>query len=104
MTPSVTPRSVTAPPSPRTMRSNSSASRPPSSTGSGALATSRILYSPAVVRRLRLAMQMTGAPTGREWAELARRFEAGGYDTISLPDHLGDQFAAVPALAAIAMV
>jgi probable F420-dependent oxidoreductase len=49
-------------------------------------------------------MQLTGAPTGREWAELARRFEAGGYDTISLPDHLGPQFAAVPALAAVAMV
>ena len=49
-------------------------------------------------------MQLTGAPTGAAWADLARRIEGEGYDTISLPDHLGNQFAAVPALAAVAMV
>src|SRR4029079_11877813 len=77
----------------------------PGAAGSvGGLAITRILYSPRVGRAIRLAMQMTGAPTGGEWAELARRFEAGGYDAISLPDHLGAQFAPVPALAAVAMV
>jgi probable F420-dependent oxidoreductase len=55
-------------------------------------------------RPLRLAMQMTSAPTGAEWCDLARRFEGEGYDTISLPDHLGGQFAPVPALAAVAVV
>jgi probable F420-dependent oxidoreductase len=47
-------------------------------------------------------MQMTSAPTGDEWRELARRFEDEGFDAISLPDHLGPQFAPVPGLAAIA--
>jgi probable F420-dependent oxidoreductase len=49
-------------------------------------------------------MQMTSAPSGAAWRDLARRFEGEGYDVLSLPDHLGPQFAPVPALAAIAMV
>lgn len=52
----------------------------------------------------RFSMQMTSAPTGGEWLHLARRFEREGYDTISLPDHLGAQFAPIPALASIAAV
>jgi probable F420-dependent oxidoreductase len=52
----------------------------------------------------RLAMQMTSAPSGAAWLDLARRFEDEGYDTLSMPDHLGPQFAPVPALAAIAAV
>jgi probable F420-dependent oxidoreductase len=55
-------------------------------------------------RPFRFAMQMTAAPTGSAWLDLARRFEDEGYDTISLPDHLGPQFAPVPALAAVAAV
>lgn len=55
-------------------------------------------------RPFRLAMQMTAAPSGAAWCDLARRFEGEGYDTLSLPDHLGPQFAPVPALAAIAVV
>jgi probable F420-dependent oxidoreductase len=51
----------------------------------------------------RLGMQMTSARSGVEWCELARRFEGEGFDAISLPDHLGPQFAPVPALAAIAV-
>jgi probable F420-dependent oxidoreductase len=54
--------------------------------------------------KFRFAMQMTSAPTGEHWTALARRFEDEGYDVISLPDHLGPQFAPVPALAAIAAV
>jgi probable F420-dependent oxidoreductase len=52
--------------------------------------------------RFRFAMQMTSASTGAEWLALARRFEDEGYDVVSMPDHLGPQFAPVPALAAIA--
>jgi probable F420-dependent oxidoreductase len=47
---------------------------------------------------------MTSAPTGGEWCALARRFEGEGFGAISLPDHLGPQFAPIPALAAIATV
>lgn len=55
-------------------------------------------------KKFRLAMQMTSMPTGAAWLDLARRFEDDGYDTISMPDHLGPQFAPVPALAAVASV
>lgn len=55
-------------------------------------------------RSFRLAMQMTSAPSGAAWLDLARRFEDEGYDTLSMPDHLGPQFAPVPALASIAAV
>jgi probable F420-dependent oxidoreductase len=40
--------------------------------------------------------------SAREWAELARRAEALGYSTLTCADHLDDQFAPVPALAAAA--
>jgi probable F420-dependent oxidoreductase len=55
-------------------------------------------------RRIRFAIQLTHAPTGRAWKELALRAEAEGYDVVSLPDHLGDQFAPIAALAAVAAV
>jgi probable F420-dependent oxidoreductase len=55
-------------------------------------------------RRIRFAMQLSHAPTGRAWKELARRAEAEGYDVVSLPDHLGDQFGPIAALAAVAAV
>lgn len=38
----------------------------------------------------------------REWAELARRAEGLGYSTLTCADHLDDQFAPMPALAAAA--
>ena len=49
-------------------------------------------------------MQLTHAASGAEWVELVRRTEDEGYATISLPDHLGPQFAPIPALAAAAAV
>jgi len=55
-------------------------------------------------RRFRFALQLVQASSGIEWAEMARRAEADGFAVLSLPDHLGDQFAPVPALAAAAMV
>jgi probable F420-dependent oxidoreductase len=39
----------------------------------------------------------------RDWAELARKVEDLGYSTLTCADHLDDQFAPVPALAAAAM-
>ena len=54
--------------------------------------------------KFRLGMQMTSAPSGDAWCELARHFEGEGWDAISLPDHLGPQFAPVPTLAAVAAV
>jgi probable F420-dependent oxidoreductase len=55
-------------------------------------------------KNFRLGMQMTSAPTRAEWIDLARRFEDQGYEAISTPDHLGAQFAPIPALASVAMV
>lgn len=53
-------------------------------------------------RPFRFAVQLLSAPTGAEWAALVRRAEDAGYDVVSLPDHLGEQFAPLPALAAAA--
>jgi len=53
-------------------------------------------------RPLRFAVQLVGAPDGAAWASLARQAEDSGYDVVSLPDHLGEQFAPLPALTAVA--
>src|SRR3984957_4614008 len=53
-------------------------------------------------RRLRFAVQLLAAPNGPGWASLARKAEDSGYDVVSLPDHLGEQFAPLPALTAVA--
>jgi probable F420-dependent oxidoreductase len=53
-------------------------------------------------RRIRFAVQLVAAENGRSWADVARRSEEAGFSVISLPDHLGDQFAPIPALAAAA--
>jgi probable F420-dependent oxidoreductase len=56
-----------------------------------------------VERRIRFGVQLTAAASGQEWARLARRMESLGYSAISMPDHLGNQFAPVPALTAAAL-
>jgi probable F420-dependent oxidoreductase len=53
-------------------------------------------------RRFRFGIQVHTAPTGGEWAALARRIEDLGYGSLMIPDHFGDQLAPVPALAAAA--
>jgi probable F420-dependent oxidoreductase len=53
-------------------------------------------------RRLRFAVQLLGAPDGPAWARLVHRAEESGFDVVSLPDHLGEQFAPLPALTAAA--
>jgi probable F420-dependent oxidoreductase len=55
-------------------------------------------------RRIRFAVQLVTAPDARSWADTAKAAEAAEYSVISLPDHLGDQFAPIPALAAAAAV
>jgi probable F420-dependent oxidoreductase len=54
-------------------------------------------------RRIRFTVQLTEASSGAEWTRLAQRMESLGYSGISMPDHLGPQFAPVPALAAAAV-
>jgi probable F420-dependent oxidoreductase len=55
-------------------------------------------------RPFRFAAQLSSPPEGtaRSWAEQARRVEDLGYSALLMPDHFGDQFAPVPALAAAA--
>ncbi|MFM8312271.1 MAG: LLM class flavin-dependent oxidoreductase, partial [Ilumatobacteraceae bacterium] len=54
------------------------------------------------LRPFRFGIQADGAPTGTEWADLARRAEHHGYSCLTMPDHFGDQLAPVPALMAAA--
>jgi hypothetical protein len=51
------------------------------------------------------ATQSGGAPSGQEWIDRAKRFEALGYGTLAMPDHMiGGARAAMPALAVAATV
>ena len=50
----------------------------------------------------RFGIQISGAPDGATWRQLARRAEELGYDTLSAADHLDDQFSPIPALVAAA--
>lgn len=53
-------------------------------------------------RRFRFGVQVTRADSGPAWGDLARKAEALGYSTLFLPDHFGDQFSPLPAMAAAA--
>jgi probable F420-dependent oxidoreductase len=53
-------------------------------------------------RRFRFGIQLSTAPSGGDWAALARQAEDLGYSTLFMPDHFGDQLAPVPALMAAA--
>ena len=55
-------------------------------------------------RRFRFGVQLVNAGSHASWDEVARRAEDLGYSSLFLPDHFGDQFAPVPALAAAAAV
>ena len=52
----------------------------------------------------RFAVHVSNAPSGEAWLDLARRAEALGYDTLLVPDHLGQQLSPIAALAAAAAV
>lgn len=53
-------------------------------------------------RPFRFGIQLTGPLPGRTWAETARAVEDAGYSSLHLPDHFGDQFGPLPAMAAAA--
>jgi probable F420-dependent oxidoreductase len=53
-------------------------------------------------RRFRFGVMAGSAPTGQAWAELARKVEDLGYDTLVVADHITDQLAPTPALAVAA--
>lgn len=50
----------------------------------------------------RFTVQVHGPPSSVEFAELARRAEGLGYDTLTVSDHFSDQLAPVPAAMAAA--
>jgi probable F420-dependent oxidoreductase len=56
----------------------------------------------AHARRFRFGIQLSTAPDGARWADLARKAEDLGYSTLFLPDHFGDQLAPLPAMMAAA--
>ena len=56
----------------------------------------------AHLRKFRFGVQLSNAPTGDAWRDLARKAEDLGYSTLFMPDHFGDQLAPVPALQAAA--
>jgi len=53
-------------------------------------------------RPFRFTVQCAKAGDGTTWAQLARRCEELGYNTLTVADHLDDQLAPVPALMAAA--
>ena len=53
-------------------------------------------------RGFRFGIQVSSAPSAKEWTELARKAEATGFDVLTMPDHFTDQLAPVPALMAAA--
>ena len=53
-------------------------------------------------RRFRFGVQASGPTSADGWGELARRVEDLGYSTLTVADHLDDQFAPLPALVAAA--
>ena len=55
------------------------------------------------MKPFRFGLQASGPMSAGEWADLARKAEDLGYATLTCADHLDDQFAPVPALAAAAM-
>jgi probable F420-dependent oxidoreductase len=58
---------------------------------------------PGHPRRVRFGVQVPGAGGAAGWVAAAQDAEARGFDVLTLPDHLGDQLAPMPALAALAV-
>ncbi len=56
------------------------------------------------LRPFRFGVQASEVMSAPAWAELARRVEGLGYSTLTVADHLDDQFAPLPALVAAAAV
>src|SRR5947207_12904653 len=54
------------------------------------------------MRPFRFGVNMRTAPSGAAWAETARRAEALGYSTLTVPDHFTEMFSPMPAIVAAA--
>lgn len=50
------------------------------------------------MQRFRFGVQVSTAPDGPGWRDLARRIESLGYSSLLIPDHLGDQLGPLVAL------
>ncbi|HEV8065470.1 MAG TPA: TIGR03621 family F420-dependent LLM class oxidoreductase [Acidimicrobiales bacterium] len=50
----------------------------------------------------RFGVQLSKAPAGADWRDLARKLEDLGYSTLFIPDHFGDQWGPLVALTAAA--
>jgi len=58
-----------------------------------------------VARKIRFSTQSGSQPTGPDWLARAKRLEAIGYETLSMPDHMvGGAWSNMPALGAAAAV
>ena len=58
-----------------------------------------------MARRIRFSTQSGSQPTGQDWLTRAKRLEAIGYETLSMPDHMvGGAWSNMPALGAAAAV
>lgn len=54
-------------------------------------------------RTFRFGIQLSKAPSGKEWTEFARKIEDLGYSTLCMPDHfVNEEWAPIPAMAAAA--
>jgi len=53
-------------------------------------------------RPFRFGVKLRTAATGAAWAEAARRAEALGYATLTVPDHFTEMFSPMPAIVAAA--
>ena len=54
------------------------------------------------MRPFRFGVSLWNTRSRAEWAQIARKIEALGYDTLTLPDHLTDRMAPMPALVSAA--
>jgi probable F420-dependent oxidoreductase len=50
------------------------------------------------VHPFRFGIQLSGAPTGAAWRDLARKVESLGYSTLYVPDHFDDQWSPTVAI------
>src|SRR5438876_2789739 len=58
-----------------------------------------------MARKIRFSTQSGSQPSGEEWLARAKRLEAIGYQTLSMPDHMvGGAWSNMPALGAAAAV
>jgi probable F420-dependent oxidoreductase len=56
----------------------------------------------SAVRPFRFGVNARTAASAAAWAETARRVEALGYSTLTVPDHFGEMFSPMPAIVAAA--